>query len=131
MSKEKLLDLLQNKVFSENTKNEESEEHNVHIRRNNAVVSDKDAGYARDILKFPCLFSIKVMGINHPDLIAEVAAIVSRHAAHFNPEADIITKLSREKNYLSVTATIMATSQKQLDTIYTELNQHELVKITL
>jgi hypothetical protein len=83
------------------------------------------------LLKFPCLFPIKIMGINHPDLIVEVVAIVSRHVAYFNPQADITTKLSKQENYLSVTATIMATSQKQLDTIYTELNQHELVKVTL
>lgn len=71
------------------------------------------------------------MGINHTDLIAEVVAIISRHTTHFNPEADIVIRLSKQKNYLSITANIMATSQKQLDTIYTELNKHKLVKVTL
>lgn len=83
------------------------------------------------LLKFPCLFPIKIMGNNTPDLVAEITAIISRHAVHFNPQADITTKLSKHGNYLSVTATIMATSQEQLDTIYIELNQHELVKVTL
>jgi len=83
------------------------------------------------LLKFPCLFPIKIMGINHLDLVAEVVAIVSRHTAHFDPQNDITTKLSKRGNYMSVTATIMATSQEQLDTIYIELNKHKLVKITL
>jgi putative lipoic acid-binding regulatory protein len=91
---------------------------------NDNVMSDK-------LLAFPCLFPIKIMGTNAPDLIAEVSAIISRNAAHFEPQADIATKLSKQGNYLSITATIMATSQRQLDTIYTELNQHKLVKITL
>lgn len=83
------------------------------------------------LLEFPCLFPIKIMGTNTPQLVTEIIAIISRHAIHFNPTADIATKLSKQGNYLSVTATIMASSQNQLDTIYTELNQHKLVKITL
>ena len=83
------------------------------------------------LLKFPCRFNIKIMGVNHIDLIPEVAAIVAAHADGFDPEADIVTKLSTKKNYLAITASIEALSQEQLDTIYRELNQHELVKVTL
>lgn len=71
------------------------------------------------------------MGNKHVDLVPQIVAIISRHTAHFNPQDDIVTKLSKHGNYISVTATIMATSQEQLDTIYTELNKHELVKMTL
>jgi hypothetical protein len=85
----------------------------------------------KKLLEFPCLFPIKIMGINDPDLIAEVVAIVSRHTSHFNPDADIVIKESKHGNYLSITANITATSQKQLDTIYLELNGHKLVKVTL
>jgi hypothetical protein len=48
------IDLLHNQVFAKNTKNEDSEERNIHIvhehrnRRNDAVVLDKDEGYARE-----------------------------------------------------------------------------------
>ena len=83
------------------------------------------------LLKFPCRFSIKIMGINHIDLIPEVTAIVAAHANGFNPESDLAIKLSKQKNYLAITASIDATSQEQLDTIYRTLNQHELVKVTL
>ena len=83
------------------------------------------------LLEFPCKFAIKIMGINHEDLIPEVTAIISAHSSTFNPEGDITTKLSKESKYLSVTATINAQSQQQLDDIYRALNKHELVKITL
>ncbi|MCE3268574.1 MAG: hypothetical protein K0R49_826 [Burkholderiales bacterium] len=83
------------------------------------------------LIKFPCLFPIKIMGNNHIDLVPQIIAIISRHTLQFNPQDDIVTRLSKQGNYLSVTATIMATSQEQLDEIYTELNKHELVKMTL
>lgn len=83
------------------------------------------------LLEFPSEFAIKIMGINHEDLIPEVIAIVSAHSSTFNPEGNIVTRLSKEGKYLSITATINAQSQQQLDDIYRALNKHELVKITL
>ena len=83
------------------------------------------------LLKFPCRFQIKIMGLNHIDLIPEVVAIIAAHSSSFNPEADIVTKPSKAQKYLAVTATIDAQSQQQLDNIYIELNRHELVKVTL
>jgi|APCry1669189844_1035258.scaffolds.fasta_scaffold257326_1 putative lipoic acid-binding regulatory protein len=83
------------------------------------------------LLKFPSSFTIKIMGTNHIDLVPEVCAIVASHSDTFNPEADIATKQSTKGNYLSISATITATSQQQLDNIYTELNKHALVKVTL
>lgn len=84
-----------------------------------------------ELMTFPCLFCIKVMGINSPELIAEVAAIVCRHSESFEPERDITTKPSSKGNYLAVNATLNATSKAQLDSIYLALNNHPLVKITL
>ena len=83
------------------------------------------------LIKFPSSFTIKIMGVNHIDLIPEVCAIISSHSDTFEPEADIVTKESTKGNYLSVSATITATSQQQLDNIYIELNKHALVKVTL
>ena len=83
------------------------------------------------LLKFPCSFPIKIMGINSEDLVPEVVAIISARSHTFNPEADIVAKPSSKGNYLSITATIQAQSQEQLDNIYLALNKHELVKVTL
>jgi putative lipoic acid-binding regulatory protein len=82
------------------------------------------------LLKFPCEFPIKVMGrsgINLRDLVIE---IVSRHAGQFSPRA-ITARTSRNGNYVSVTAVVPATSQRQLDDIYRELSACELVLIAL
>lgn len=84
-----------------------------------------------ELLKFPCPFAIKIMGFNHPELIAEVSAIIIKHAEGFNHDKDLQYKLSRAGNYLSITANINATSKAQLDSIYLALNSHPLVKITL
>ena len=83
------------------------------------------------LIEFPCQFPIKAMGTNAPDLIPEITAIIAANCNTFNPEADIACKESVKGNYISVTATITATSQQQLDNIYSALNKHELIKFTL
>lgn len=85
----------------------------------------------QSLLKFPCSFPIKIMGINDNSLIAEVTAVVAKHCTDFDPEDDIKIVPSSKGNYISVTATINATSQQQIDSIYLALNKHELVKFTL
>ena len=85
----------------------------------------------KPLIEFPCTFPIKVMGINSSALIADVAAIVSVHCLDFDPEDDIKITPSTKGNYISVTAMINATSQQQLDAIYSDLSKHELVKFTL
>lgn len=83
------------------------------------------------LLKFPCLFPLKIMGLTNQDLISEVTAIIAAHCSDFNPVRDIAIKPSTNGKYISITATIVAQSQKQLDKIYLSLNNHRLVKITL
>lgn len=84
-----------------------------------------------NLISFPSSFTIKIMGTNHIDLIPAVCAIIASHSDKFNPKADIVTKDSTKGNYLSISATIIATSQQQLNNIYIELNKHPLVKVTL
>ena len=85
------------------------------------------------LLKFPCLFPIKIMGLNDANLVPQVINIITNYCkdSEFNPNKDIHIKTSKKGNYLSVTATIMAQSQEQLDNIYINLNNNELVKVTL
>jgi putative lipoic acid-binding regulatory protein len=84
-----------------------------------------------DVLKFPCEFQIKIMGENVPELIQEVTKVILEHDVLFNPELQITLKPSSKGNYVSVNAMVNAVSRAQLDAIYTALNRHELVKITL
>ncbi len=81
-------------------------------------------------LTFPTDFPIKVMGRQVAGFEQAIAAVVLEHA----PDFDVRTmevRASREGNYLSVTATIRATSRLQLDTLYRALTGHPLVKIVL
>jgi putative lipoic acid-binding regulatory protein len=81
-------------------------------------------------LTFPCNFPIKAMGHNRADFEALVVSIVQKHAADLT-EKDIRRRVSGGGNYLSVTVTITARSQAQLDAIYLELNTHEWVMMVL
>jgi uncharacterized protein len=85
----------------------------------------------QELLKFPCSFPIKIMGVNSDDLLPEVIAIITKHVDNFNPQTDITTKPSSKGNYLAITVTIIATSKQQLDIIYQELHKHKLVKVML
>lgn len=83
------------------------------------------------LIDFPCEFQIKIMGMNNEDLIPEITAIIARFSEGFDPEQNIQIKHSKNSKFLGVTATINATSKQQLDEIYTLLNKHSLIKLTL
>lgn len=95
------------------------------------MTNKQEAITLEDVLKFPCRFTIKVMGTNVPELVNEVVAIVDRHCEKFDPAVDIVTRPSSKGNYISLNVTVNAHSKKQLDEIYLALNNHQLVKITL
>jgi len=82
------------------------------------------------LLEFPCRFPIKAMGRNSEDFEAVVTAIVLTHADLW-PDEPIRLAPSKEGNFVSVTATIEAQSQQQLDSIYLELSNCNLVMMAL
>jgi putative lipoic acid-binding regulatory protein len=81
-------------------------------------------------LEFPCTFPIKIMGRTRDGFAQAVADIVCRHAADFDPGA-LEMRTSSAGNYLSMTATINATSREQLDELYRELVAHPMVAMVL
>lgn len=82
------------------------------------------------LLEFPCDFPLKVMGAAVDGFAQAVAEVVLRHAPDFDP-ASIEMRPSRAGNYLSLTCTIRATSQAQLDALYRALSSHPMVKVVL
>ncbi len=82
-----------------------------------------------DLIKFPCLFPLKVIGLNSDAFISEVLTIFRKHLQ--NAEFTYWSRPSSGGKYLSITVTFTAISQNQLDKIYQELNNHELVVMTL
>ena len=91
----------------------------------------KDIGEGEEtILKFPTAFPIKAMGKREDDFAQTVLEIVLRHAPDFDGST-MEMRPSKNGNYLSVTATINATSKAQLDDIYRALTAHPAVLMAL
>ncbi|NOY71362.1 MAG: DUF493 domain-containing protein [Gammaproteobacteria bacterium] len=84
------------------------------------------------IIKFPCQFPIKAMGNTAASYDFEhiVSEIVRTHYPKLE-QAHITSRPSKTGKYLAVTATIEASSQAQLDAIYQDLSDCELVIMAL
>jgi putative lipoic acid-binding regulatory protein len=81
-------------------------------------------------LTFPCEFPIKMMGRDTPEFRATARALVEKHAGAVGDES-VQAALSRNGRFVSVTVTITATSQQQLDDIYQDVSDHEDVLMAL
>jgi uncharacterized protein len=82
------------------------------------------------LLQFPCSFPIKAMGAADSAIQAAVVDILRRHAPDFDA-ATLTVRASSGGKWLAVTAHIRAESKAQLDAIYQELTDHELVVYAL
>lgn len=81
-----------------------------------------------ELLEFPCSFTYRVMGLAHPELVDQVVEVVQRHApGDYSPDI----KPSSKGNYHSVAITINATHIEQVETLYKELAEIEIVRMVL
>ena len=81
-------------------------------------------------LEFPCAFPIKVMGRTEPGFAQAILAVVQKHAPDFDGAA-LEMRSSSAGRYLSLTATVNATSREQLDALYRDLVAHPTVVMVL
>ncbi|MDD1783433.1 DUF493 family protein YbeD [Enterovibrio sp. ZSDZ35] len=82
----------------------------------------------RDLLEFPCKFTYKVMGYAKPELPDLVLEVIQRHApGDYSPTV----KPSGKGTYHAVSVTITATSIEQVETLYKELADIEIVRMVL
>jgi hypothetical protein len=81
-------------------------------------------------IEFPCEFPIKMMGRDTPEFRAVARALVEKHVGPLAEEA-IYVNLSAKGNFVSITVTVTATSQQQLDDIYRDVSGHEDVLMAL
>ena len=82
------------------------------------------------LLEFPCRFPIKMMGRDGGDFRRVAIDLVESHVGKL-PDESIKTTTSRRGTFLSVTVTIEAESQEQLDNIYRALTDHEEILVAL
>ncbi len=81
-----------------------------------------------DLLEFPSPFTYKVMGLAKPELVDLVVEVVQRHApGDYTPQV----KPSSKGNYHSVSITIKATHIEQVETLYEELGDIDIVRMVL
>ncbi len=83
-----------------------------------------------NLLEFPCSFPIKMMGRASADFSDIAVRLVEQHVGKVAADA-IQTSESRNGNFVSVTITIDAQSQEQLDSIYNDLSDHEDILVAL
>ena len=82
------------------------------------------------LLEFPCDFPLKIMGANSAEFAPTIVGIVHRHAPDFDVTS-MESRPSKAGNYLSLTCTVRAVSQQQLDALYRDLTAHSMVKVVL
>ena len=71
-----------------------------------------------------------MMGRDTPEFRATARALVEKHAGPVDDDA-VQAAVSRNGSFVSVTVTITATSQEQLDNIYHDVTDHEDVLMAL
>ncbi|NJD58960.1 MAG: DUF493 domain-containing protein [Anaerolineales bacterium] len=81
-------------------------------------------------MNFPTRFPVKVMGANQDDFETLVVEIIRKHA-ELAEEDVVVSRLSRNGKFVSITVQVKAESQEQLDNLYRELSAHERVLMML
>lgn len=82
------------------------------------------------LIDFPCLFPVKIIGVNSPSFIQEVKQITLRHFLDFKQE-QFSSKLSGKSNYLAITVNVFALNQEMLDSFYQDITKIVQVKMVL
>lgn len=82
------------------------------------------------LIKFPCEFPIKIIGLANAAFEIAALAIVRKHTPNIKENA-IATRPSKDGTYLAMTITVPVNSQAELDALYLELTQHELILMVL
>ena len=82
------------------------------------------------LMEFPCSFPIKMMGYDTPSFRRTVRDIVETHMGPLDDDL-IQSAVSRNGRFVSVTITVLAQNQEQLDAIYRDATAHVDVLMAL
>lgn len=81
-----------------------------------------------ELLEFPCSFTYKIMGEAKPELTEKVLAVIQKHIPG-DYTAEI--KESSKGTYHSLSITVYATHIDQIETLYKELGDIDIVRMVL
>jgi putative lipoic acid-binding regulatory protein len=80
----------------------------------------------KPVLKFPCEFPLKVIGLEGTDFEPLVTEIVRKHVPDLDSR-EISSRLSSNGKYRSVSFQFIAKSKTQMDELYQELTANERI----
>ena len=78
------------------------------------------------LIDFPCEFPVKVMGASIPEFHSCIEKIAHKHDPDF-VASETTQNVSKTGKYVSLTLNIHAKDKAQLDRLYQEFTDHELV----
>lgn len=78
------------------------------------------------LIDFPCDFPLKVMGASTSEFHSCITQIAKKHDPEFSP-SQTTQNISKTGKYISLTLNIHAKNKSQLDKLYQDLTDHELV----
>ena len=81
-------------------------------------------------IEFPCDYPIKVMGYACREFHEHVLTVMTRHAPGYDQSA-VKVRDSRNGKFQSITVTITATGEPQLQAIFEDLKTSEQVQMVL
>ncbi len=82
------------------------------------------------VIEFPCHFPIKMMGRDTPEFRNTARTLIENHVGPVTDDA-VRAAVSRNGSFVSITVTVTATSQQQLDAIYRDVSGHDDVLMAL
>ena len=81
-------------------------------------------------IEFPCSYHLRVIVIQHPEAKKLLTELVLRHVPAEDFHGMTATS-SRTGKYTAYVIYLLAANKQQMEALYRELNQHELVKMSL
>ncbi|MGK0272412.1 MAG: putative lipoic acid-binding regulatory protein [Cocleimonas sp.] len=78
------------------------------------------------LIEFPCEFPVKVMGPALPEFHQAITKIATSHDEDFD-DKQTTQNVSKTGKYVSLTLNIHAKNKPQLDALYKDFTEHELV----
>jgi len=100
------------------------------LNKTGNMVNLGDLPVTESLIEYPSDFPIKIMGPMHETFSDVIVDVVKQHDPEFHA-GRLETRPSSKGNYLSLTATVRATSREQLDNLYRALSSHPMVKVVL
>ena len=82
------------------------------------------------LLEFPCEFPVKIMGEAREGFAEAMLKVILHHAPDYIIASTEI-KTSSTGKFVSLTCTINAVSQSQIDALYRDISSHPMVSMAL